>query len=227
MNDKMEKIRNFVENMFLGLPDTQEVRDAKAHLVEGMSDRYEELLAQGKDPDAAFGIAVGEFGSMEELRRELGNSFAAPAEAAVPQPFLDEAARQEYETFRRRYPIAIAAGVALCILALAASMLLDQWIGGDIRHVAFLTIIAMAICVFIYFGIKKEQYDRAFGAGDPSRRERRGGDDPVSGAIMLGATCIYLFLGFTRDLWHPGWIVFPAGAALCLLVKTIWPGNKE
>ena len=46
----MEKIRSFVENMFLGLPDTQEVRDAKARLLEGMSDRYEELLAQGKDP---------------------------------------------------------------------------------------------------------------------------------------------------------------------------------
>ena len=42
----MEKIRSFVENMFLGLPDTQEVRDAKARLLEGMSDRYEELLAQ-------------------------------------------------------------------------------------------------------------------------------------------------------------------------------------
>lgn len=88
----MEKIRSFVENMFLGLPDTQEVRDAKARLLEGMSDRYEELLAQGKDPDAAFGISVAEFGSMEELRRELGGG--TPAAAPQPQPCLDEAARR-------------------------------------------------------------------------------------------------------------------------------------
>lgn len=146
----MEKIRSFVENMFLGLPDTQEVRDAKARLLEGMSDRYEELLAQGKDPDAAFGISVAEFGSMEELRRELGGG--APAAAPQPQPCLDEAARREYETFQRQYPIAIAAGVALCILAIAVSMFLDRWMGemgGNVPHVAFLTIIAMSVCIFI------------------------------------------------------------------------------
>ena len=80
----MEKIRSFVENMFLGLPDTQEVRDAKARLLEGMSDRYEELLAQGKDPDAAFGISVAEFGSMEELRRELGGGTPAAAPRRRP-----------------------------------------------------------------------------------------------------------------------------------------------
>ncbi len=119
--------------------------------------------------------------------------------------------------------------MALCILALAVSMFLDRWMGdmgGNVPHVAFLTIIAMAVCIFIYFGIKREQYQRAFDAGDPSQRERRGGDDPVRGAIMLGATCIYLFLGFTKDLWHPGWIVFPAGAFLCLLADVFWPRNK-
>lgn len=221
----MEKIRNFVENMFLGLPDTQEVRDAKAHLLEGMADRYEELLAQGKDPDAAFGIAVGEFGSMEELRRELGGSFAAPAEAAAfqPQPFLDEAARREYEAFRRQYPLAIAAGVALCILAVSLGRLTEK---SGIGPVLFFAIIAAAVCIFVYFGIKKGQYDRALYAGGAGPRRRRD-EDPIEGAIMLGATCLYLFLGFTMDLWHPGWIVFPAGGALCLLVKTIWPGNKE
>ena len=233
MNDKMEKIRNFVENMFLGLPDTQEVRDAKAHLVEGMSDRYEELLAQGKDPDAAFGIAVGEFGSMEELRRELGNTFAAPAEAAVPQPqpFPDEAARQEYETFRRRYPLAIATGVALCILAMAVWMFLDRWMDGDVpfgmHHVAFLSIVAVAVCIFVYFGLKSQQYEQAFSLEGGQRHGRKRDDNPIHGAIMLGATCIYLFLGFFMDLWHPGWIVFPAGAALCLVAEAVWPGNKE
>ena len=82
----MEKIRSFVENMFLGLPDTQEVRDAKARLLEGMSDRYEELLAQGKDPDAAFGISVAEFGSMEELRRELAGGSTRHSSVSIPSP---------------------------------------------------------------------------------------------------------------------------------------------
>ena len=71
----MEKIRNFVENMFLSLPDTPEVREAKAHILEGMTDRYEALLAQGKNGDEAFGVVAGEFGSMEELRQELARAI--------------------------------------------------------------------------------------------------------------------------------------------------------
>ena len=68
----MEKIQLFVDNMFLSLPDTPEVRQAKAHILEGMADRYEALLAQGKNQDEAFGAVIGEFGSVEELRQELG-----------------------------------------------------------------------------------------------------------------------------------------------------------
>ena len=71
----MEKIQNFVENMFLSLPDTPEVREAKAHILEGMTDRYEALLAQGKNGDEAFGVVAGEFGSMEELRQELARAI--------------------------------------------------------------------------------------------------------------------------------------------------------
>ena len=127
----MEKIRAFVDNMFLSLPDTPEVQEAKAHILEGMLDRYEALLGQGKNENEAFGTVIGEFGSMEELRRELGlgsgeegNCLESPAAPPVPFP------REEYEVFRRRYPVAIAGGVVLCILAIVAWLLLDPGSGA-------------------------------------------------------------------------------------------------
>ena len=61
----MEKLGVFVENMFLSLPDTPETREARVHILEGMTDRYEALLVQGKNENEAFGIVAGEFGSME------------------------------------------------------------------------------------------------------------------------------------------------------------------
>ena len=66
----MERIRGFVENMFFGLPDSPELQRAKAQLIQGLADRYEEQLAQGRSEAEAFGIVAGEFGSMDELDRK-------------------------------------------------------------------------------------------------------------------------------------------------------------
>lgn len=214
----MEKLRNFVENMFCSFPDTSEVREAKAHILEGMEDRYEALLSQGKNEDEALGIVLGEFGSMEELRQELGLPQGTEQAAfAPPEDFRME----EYEAFQRRYPIAIAVGVFICVAACVMWMFLAgaTWARDDnLHHVIFLSMIAFAVLIFVYFGIQEDQYEKKY------RRARRGvppadveekKDNPLHGVIMLSAVSIYLILGFTRDLWHPGWIVFLAGAALC------------
>lgn len=226
----MEKIRTFVENMFLGLPDTQPVRDAKAHLIEGMTDRYEALLSQGKDPDAAFGITVAEFGSMEELRRELGVSSAAPAKTA-PQasPFQNEDTLREYRKFREKFPIAIAVGVALCILGAALMPLLTN-VQGFPEETAIMTmfsLIAIAVGLFVYFGLKNHRFNRELFPNEKDGTAGKDDGDPLSKAIMLGATCLYLFLGFAKGLWHPGWIVFPAGGVVCLLVSVFWPHRQR
>ena len=36
---------------------------------------------------------------------------------------------------------------------------------------------------------------------------------------MLAAVAVYLFLGFIWNLWHPGWLVFLVGAALCKVAE--------
>lgn len=221
----MEKIRAFVDNMFLSLPDTPEVQEAKAHILEGMLDRYEALLGQGKNENEAFGTVIGEFGSMEELRRELGlgsgeegNCLESPAAPPVPFP------REEYEVFRRRYPVAIAGGVVLCILAIVAWLLLDHLAPAreaGLHHVALFLIIAGAVGLFVYFGVQEDHYETLLRMNreNPAPKNRNEDENPVYGFIMLSATVIYLILGFCLNLWHPGWIVFPGGAALCCLAN--------
>ena len=41
------------------------------------------------------------------------------------------------------------------------------------------------------------------------------------GTVMLLATAAFLLLGFLGGLWHPGWIVFIVGAAVCALLDVI------
>ncbi len=68
----METIREYLNNLFMSLPETPEVLRAKANLLEMMEDKYEELTAEGKSEKEAVGIIISEFGNLEELAAELG-----------------------------------------------------------------------------------------------------------------------------------------------------------
>lgn len=77
--DMMHTIKQYLDNLFLGLPETPQVLRAKAELLEMMEDKYEELLADGKSEQEAVGIVISEFGSLEELADELGIEGQLPA----------------------------------------------------------------------------------------------------------------------------------------------------
>lgn len=68
----METIREYLNNLFMSLPETSEVLRAKAELLGMMEDKYEELIREGKTEKEAVGIVISEFGNLEELAEELG-----------------------------------------------------------------------------------------------------------------------------------------------------------
>ena len=47
----METIKNYLEAMFSGLPNTAEVRKAKAELLQMMEDKYNELISAESSDD--------------------------------------------------------------------------------------------------------------------------------------------------------------------------------
>ncbi len=90
----MEKIAEFVNNVFAGFPQTRQTARMKADMIDTMTERYEDLLKSGKNEDEAFGIVVRDFGSIEDLRRELDASSADGKPAGEAQ----ERDAQEWNT---------------------------------------------------------------------------------------------------------------------------------
>ena len=68
----METIRNYLNAMFAGLPDTPEVRRAYIELAAMMEDKYTELIEEGRSENEAIGTVIAEFGNLEELAQDLG-----------------------------------------------------------------------------------------------------------------------------------------------------------
>lgn len=68
----METIRNYLNAMFAGLPDTPEVRRAYEELAAMMEDKYTELMEEGVTENEAIGTVISEFGNLDELAQTLG-----------------------------------------------------------------------------------------------------------------------------------------------------------
>ncbi|HHZ01201.1 MAG TPA: hypothetical protein GYA03_08905, partial [Tissierellia bacterium] len=68
----MNTIKNYLDNMFLGLPETEDVKRAKKELLAMMEDKYNELKNSGKTENEAIGIVISEFGNLDELADALG-----------------------------------------------------------------------------------------------------------------------------------------------------------
>ena len=68
----MDAIKNYLETMFLNLPNTPEVQKAKYELGQMMEDKYRELIADGKTENEAIGTVIAEFGNLDELAEDLG-----------------------------------------------------------------------------------------------------------------------------------------------------------
>lgn len=126
---------------------------------------------------------------------------------------------EERAALQRRFRVGIAAAVtgilADITLLLALQVLFPAGSLEPLLVALFLFILAGCVGVIVYLGIQTQKYDlRSYGG------EKKEGPD-VAGAIMLTATAIFLVLGLARNLWHPGWVVFPIGGILCGIIECL------
>ena len=126
----METIKNYLEAMFAGLPNTAEVRKAKAELLQMMEDKYNELISEGKSENTAVGTVISEFGNLDELAEDLGltrevnESRARESELNLRYVTMEEA--QSYLSSRGRRSLFLSLGILLCIISVGWPILFAE-----------------------------------------------------------------------------------------------------
>lgn len=135
---------------------------------------------------------------------------AYPVQPLCPDP-------DEIGSFDARFRGGIAAAVAgvlvsVALLVAAAVLFEHTEFLLTLAVAGFLLLLAACVGAMVWLGIQHSMYH-------PEPERTKGRD--ISGAIMLTATAIFLFLGFTQNLWHPGWVVFPIGGIACGIVESL------
>lgn len=172
----MEVIKNYLDSMFTTLPDTSEVRKAREELYQMMEDKYLELKSEGKSENEAIGIVIAEFGSLDEIREELGGvkQTSVFTEEELEKENFDSKnlvsvhQAKEYIEAARKGAACTAVGVLLCICSplllifmsgLSELKIIRDDAAGAIGIVMLFLMIAVAVALFLHVGSSLNIYE--------------------------------------------------------------------
>ena len=163
----METIKSYLEAMFANLPNTPEVKKAKAELFSMMEDKYNELIDDGVSENTAVGTVISEFGNLDDLAEGLGLEKEVKEtherEESKPRHFLRMDEIENYLSVTRTNGLLIGIGVLLCITSVTWPIYLD--IFGDTKPFELVGVagmfisIAVAVALFVFAGIRGNDWE--------------------------------------------------------------------
>ena len=187
-----EQLEQYVKLLFAGTPDSE---DMQQEILQNTLDRYDDLLAQGKSPEAAYRLAISGIGDVNEL---LGASSPAPGAAPVTTA-TEEPAQKDKKKWMRALAIAmyICSAIPLFILGNIG----DGVIGLSITCL----LVAGATALMVMSSDKESEVkesNEVARAQDPMRKA-------IADGLSTGSLVLFLVLSFVTQAWHITWLVFP------------------
>ena len=170
----METIKNYLDNMFSGLPKTEEMAKLKEDIYGNMQDKYQELKAEGKSENETIGVVISEFGNIEEILEEFdikhNKSDTKEAEPKEDLPEVNMDTARDYLKLKKTTGKFVGIGVSLCIIGVAIMIACNGMMklrfgdggNGNMGQALGLAImfifIAGGVALFIYSGFLISPY---------------------------------------------------------------------
>lgn len=194
MKDQLTK---YIELLFAGASDSE---DIKQEILQNTLDRYDDLIAQGKTPQAAYSVAISGIGDISELLSQ--NSIPVP-EQYVPSTKYE--AGQSRKMDENTKTLLHAISTALYILCPAPLFLLGGFGNGGLGLCGLLLFVAAATLLRSICGkeITKKQRSEE-NTPTPQQSLRKG----IRSLVRTISFVIYLAISFLTGAWEYTWIIF-------------------
>ena len=204
-----EQLIQYVNLLFAG---AQDCADTKQEILQNILDRYDDLIAQGKPPEAAYRLAISGIGDINEI---LGGK---PEYTAVMQSPTPEETGAGDSSFKK---IIRAVAIGLYILCPIPLIILSEMGMDTIGLCGTISLVAIAT-ILILLGRKKtaviERKEEDDSVQRSPRQELRKGVNSLIWAIGLA---VYFIISFATMAWYVTWVIFPIIAAIQGLVRAI------
>ena len=200
-----EKLKTYIDYLFAGAPQTAATEETKAEILQNTLDKYDDLIAEGKTPEAAYSLAVSGIGDLRDfLTRSAQQSAPAssPVGAVRPCPAWTSS-------------LILAAAIMLYITCVIPVIL-----NGNVVWMFVMVALATGLLVFRSTFLnpntqKTENRKEEVEPDTPQIRLRKS----INGFISAISLVIYLIVSFATMAWHITWVIFPLSAAVQNIIK--------
>lgn len=214
-----------MDHLFRDVKPTRKSVELKEEILQNLVDKYHDMIAEGRTPEAAYNIAVASIGDMDEL---LAGLHGAPSSESLP------ATKEVLDKGRRKSAVLISVAVMMYIMSILPPILLsDTVFENKLAPALMFIMIAVATALLIYNNLTKPRYQRTDDSiveefkewqeqTDSSRRAMRA----LSSALWAIIVVIYIVVSFWTMAWHITWVIFLIGVAVEGILKAIFELKK-
>ena len=203
-----EKLRRYIDDLFANAPSTVRAVELKEELFQNLTDKYNDLIAEGKSEESAYNIAIASIGDVDGLISGLSGARSVETQAS-----------------KKRSAIITAIAIALYILCPVPVI----WLQHEGGVVLLFVFVAVATALLIYNGVTRERYVKAddtmvedFKEWKHHGRQKNKAVDAIVGSFWLIAVCVYIVVSFMTGAWHITWIIFLIAAAVSSMIRGLF-----
>jgi len=214
------KIRMYVEELFLPAPKSHRTIELKEELIANLHDRYDDLVSNGNSEEFAYDLVISGIGDVSELIHSLQDKYVLDPDAMERQ--------------RKKSALTISISIGLYILSVIPIIVLSVY-GRPIAGLTImLVMVAAATSLLIYNSISKPKHEKEqdnmvedFKEWSSERKLNKAARKSIDSIIWLVATAIFLF--GTMFLRRAGsfWMIFILAAIVQKIVNLSFSYTKD
>jgi len=206
-----KRIETYVDELFANLPKEQHVLDVKEELLSNLSDKYADLVAEGKNEEETYILVIASIGNIEDL---VGSN----ASFGYISP-------KEIEKKRNTRNAFLSLGVSLFVAGFASLVILVE-LGYRVAGFGVMSVLYGLAFGLVAYGISlgSTRYKKADNSFVENYKEKVIEDDrtaklrrSVSTALWSVVLVVYLSFSFLAGGWEVTWIFFLFGFFLQFL----------
>lgn len=205
-----EKLIQYVNLLFAGVPGSDDIRD---EILQNTLDRFDDLIFQGKSPEAAYSLAISGIGDINEILGSAPNTtktqepvfhefYEEPEQGSMPEEKEDSGSRKVR-----------AVAIAMYIMSPVPLFILSEFDAATIGLCMTLLLIAAATALIIMN--KKVSHE------DTPVKQVHKTKQIAGNWIGLLILILYFLISFGTGAWFITWLIFPIGGCIKGLVNAI------
>lgn len=236
-----QRLREYLDTILEDAPAGERTEELRTELYQNMCDRYDDMIAEGRTPAAAYNSAVAGLGDISPLLEEsdrpaVGATLVGDEEDHAPFTRATAERKSAWKRYHRRSAILTPVAIVLYILCVIPVILLEDC-NENLGIVLMFFCVALATGLLIFDHMSKPAGYSAAAARSDEKDGPRESDETetevepsprtklyktVSGVLWILTVLAYLGISLLTMRWGITWIIFLVAVAADHLIEALF-----